>query len=152
MVNDRGHVSRLRPVPSQVKKDLSSRADIDLLMERFYAKAMADPLIGRFFTEVVNLDLRRHLPVIGDFWETALFGTGAYRKHGRHPLQVHGEIHRKSPLLPEHFDRWLQLFAETIDESFHGPVAGFARQRSEAIARRIMQFVTAIDPATTIDH
>ena len=138
-----GHVRRARSVSSQVEKDLTSRADIDLLMERFYAKAMTDPVIGRFFTEVVKLDLERHLPVIGDFWETALFGTGAYRKHGRHPLQVHAEIHQKSPLLPEHFDRWLHLFAETIDESFQGTVAGFARQRSESIARRMMQFVLA---------
>ena len=125
--------------------DITSRADIDALMVDFYGKAMTDPLIGRIFTEVAKLDLDHHLPVIGDFWESTLFGSTAYRKHGRNPLTVHAELDRKSPLEPRHFERWLELFTECVDRSFNGVRAEFAKQRGEQIARRMMQFL-AIAP------
>lgn len=124
-----------------MQADIESRADIDALMVRFYERAMVDDVIGRFFTEVVQLDLEHHLPIIGDFWETALFGTGAYRKHGRQPLAVHAEIDRKSPLREGDFARWLQLFTAAVDESFTGARADFAKERAGAIARRMLEFI-----------
>lgn len=110
-------------------------------MAQFYGRAMTDPVIGHFFTEVVKLDLEHHLPVIGDFWESTLLGTPAYRKHGRNPLEIHAVIDRKVPLLAEHFDRWLELFTETVEESFSGPRAGFAIERGRAIARRMAEYL-----------
>ena len=56
----------------EIKPDIETRAAIDALMQTFYGKAMTDEVIGRFFTEVVPLDLEQHLPVIGDFWESVL--------------------------------------------------------------------------------
>ena len=41
--------------------DISSRADIEVLVQKFYAKAMKDPLIAHFFTTAVSLDLEKHL-------------------------------------------------------------------------------------------
>ena len=55
-----------------------------------------------------------HLPVIGDFWESVLFGTGVYAKHRRNPLQVHGEIDEKRSLEAPHFNRWLAIFFECV--------------------------------------
>ena len=124
-----------------MKKDIENRVDIDDLMERFYEKAMKDETIGYLFTDVAKLDLEHHLPVIGDFWETLLFGVGKYQKHGRNPLKVHAEIHRKSPLFFEHFNRWLEIFAECVDESFAGTRADFIKQRAEMIANRMLSFV-----------
>jgi hemoglobin len=124
-----------------VRPDLASREDIDALMARFYGRAMADPLIGRFFNEVVHLDLERHLPVIGDFWESTLFGTGVYSRHRRNPLLIHAELSRLSPLEERHFRRWLELFSTTIDESFAGVRAEFLKQRSRAIARRMLEYL-----------
>ncbi|MHB1179871.1 MAG: group III truncated hemoglobin, partial [Daejeonella sp.] len=43
----------------------------------------------------------------------------------------------------EHFDRWLQLFNETIDELFEGKIAENARKRASSIAR-IMKAVKEI--------
>ena len=48
------------------KKDIETRADIDDLMNRFYVRAMTDETIGYIF-EIAELDLKHHLPVIGDF-------------------------------------------------------------------------------------
>ena len=122
-------------------KDIDSRQDIDALMVRFYGKAMTDPVIGHLFTDVAKLDLEHHLPVIGDFWESTLFGTGVYSRHGRNPLLIHAELDRQERLRPEHFQRWLALFRETVDESFAGMRAEYAKQRGHAIAQRMQQYL-----------
>jgi hemoglobin len=124
-----------------MKKDIQTRADIDLLMQRFYARAIADDVIGYIFTDVAKLDLEHHLPIIGDFWETLLFRKGDYSRHGRNPLEVHLDLNKRSPLLPEHFARWLVIFNETVDELFTGDVTAFIKVRAEAIAGRMLQSI-----------
>jgi hemoglobin len=103
-----------------MKKDIEDRADIDRLMRVFYSKAMADDTIGYIFTDVAKLDLDHHLPIIGDFWETLLFQTGNYARHGRNPLEVHGRLNQKTPLTSVTFadgfnygmNRWMSSFRE----------------------------------------
>ena len=124
-----------------MKQDIASREDIDALMVRFYGRAMSDPLIGPLFTDVAQLDLEHHLPVIGDFWESTLFGSGVYSRHRRNPLLVHAELDRKARLQPHHFQRWLELFTTAVDESFAGLRADYAKQRGHAIARRMLEFL-----------
>ncbi|MBN9296862.1 MAG: group III truncated hemoglobin [Filimonas sp.] len=114
-----------------MKGDITSRQDINVLLEAFYAKAINDDVIGFFFTEVTNLDLVKHLPVIGAFWENVLFGTGDYKGN---PMQVHKHIHHLSPFNKAHFDRWVTLFQGTVDELFEGEVAERAKQRAQSIA------------------
>lgn len=123
-------------------KDIETRADIDLLMNRFYERATADAIIGYIFTDVAKLDLQKHLPVIGDFWETLLFGTGDYQRHGRNPLRVHAELNEKTPLRFEHFARWLEIFNETVDAHFAGGRSDFLKMRAHAIANRMLEYVS----------
>jgi hemoglobin len=125
-----------------MNKDIENREDIDELMRAFYKRAIADDMIGFIFTDVAKLDLEHHLPIIGDFWETLLFRTGDYSKHGRNPLQVHGELNEKTPLSREHFGRWLEIFAETVDRKFAGDTAEFIKMRAAAIAERMLEFVS----------
>lgn len=131
---------RRRPHLSRVK-DIETRADIDELMQAFYARALADGVIGYIFTDVAKLDLEHHLPIIGDFWESLLFGTPAYSKHGRNPLLVHRELHEKSSLTAEHFQRWLEIFIATVDQMFDGERAEYLKQRAAAIAVRMQDFL-----------
>jgi len=126
------------------KQDINDRNDIDLLVLRFYTLAMADGVIGFIFTDVAKLDLGDHLPIIGDFWETIVFQTGVYAAQGNNPLEVHGRLNERTPLLPEHFDRWLEIFTETTDELFSGERADSIKLRAAAIADRMRQFVGAI--------
>jgi hemoglobin len=122
-------------------EDVESRADIDRLMQTFYERAIGDDVIGYIFTEVAKLDLEHHLPIIGDFWESLLFGTPAYQKHGRNPMLVHKDLHAKSPLTPEHFERWLEIFTATVDDLFDGENADHLKMRAGAIAARILEFL-----------
>jgi hemoglobin len=128
---------------SNGRTDIQNRADIDLLMKHFYQRAMSDDVIGFIFRDVAKLELDHHLPVIGDFWETIIFQNGVYLKHGRNPLQVHGELNEKVSLLPIHFERWLEIFTDTTDGLFEGERAEFIKLRASAIASRMMQFVGA---------
>ena len=113
-------------------RDIESRDDVVRLVDAFYARATTDPVIGHLFTEVARLDLEAHLPVMYDFWETLLLGVRTYRGNA---MQKHVELHRKSPLGPEHFERWLALFMETVDGLFAGERARTAREKAAYIAR-----------------
>ena len=125
-----------------MNKDIENREDIDELMRVFYERAIGDDVIGFIFTDVAKLDLDHHLPIIGDFWETLLFRTGDYSKHGRNPLQVHGNLNEKIPLRRKHFTRWLEIFTETVDQKFSGDTAEFIKMRAGAIAERMLEFVS----------
>ena len=109
--------------------DLQDRAGVAALVDAFYRRAVADPLIGPIFTDVARIDLDHHLPIITDFWETVLLGAGGYR---RDVLGLHAALDRRVPLRAEHFERWLELWTTTVDERFAGPVA----DRAKAEARR----------------
>jgi hemoglobin len=125
--------------------DLETRADIDALLRRFYARAMQDDLIGFIFTDVAKLDLDHHLPRIGNFWEQVLLQRPVYVGQ---PIAVHFPLHEAVTLEGGHFQRWFSLWAEAVDELFEGPMAVQAKRRAAIIAES-MQYRLGIvsDPA-----
>ena len=114
-----------------MKKDIADRKDIELLVNTFYDKVKADPLISHFFTETVKVNWERHLPVMYNFWDNALFFTGSYAGH---PLEVHKHLNNLSALQSEHFQQWNKLFIETVDELFEGEKATLAKNRAISIS------------------
>lgn len=112
-------------------KDISTRKDIQLLMEQFYEKVKRDATIGIIFNEIVPLDWDHHIPLIVDFWETILLDNPVYKANA---MEKHFDINRLYPLRKEHFDAWLRLFFSTLDENFQGPVASLAKKRATSIA------------------
>lgn len=130
-------------------RDVENRDDIDLLMREFYSRAMVDEKIGYIFTEVAKLDLDVHLPIIGDFWESMLFRSGDYGRHGRNPLQVHLALNMQEQLKREHFDRWLEIFHAVIDENFRGVYSETLKERAGFMANRILNFCRGV-PALEI--
>ena len=103
-----------------MKADIDNRADIDKLVNLFYERVKKDKTIGFIFNEVVKMNWEKHIPLIADFWETILLDNPVYKNNA---MEVHYDINRKLPLQPEHFETWLQLFNETIDELFEGKKA-----------------------------
>lgn len=114
-----------------MKNDVTDRAGLETMLAHFYEKALADEVIGFFFTQVVPLNMETHLPLITDFWESVVLGTRGY---GKNVMQVHQHIHDLSVIKKEHLDRWVQLFTQTIDEHFEGPNAILMAQRARSIA------------------
>jgi hemoglobin len=122
-----------------MKTDIQSREDILLLMQQFYQKLLADASISYLFTDVANINLEHHLPVLVDFWDSILFQSDTYRKNA---IQPHMGLHQKSPLKKTHFDTWLKYFFETVDELFEGEKAFMAKERAKSIAT-VMQIKTS---------
>ena len=111
-------------------KDIQTRKDIEKLLDEFYKKVVVDDLIGPFFTDVVQLDWEKHMPVMYDFWETTLLGNMKYKGN---PMTKHFELNRKKTLLPEHFERWLSLWKESVNNNFKGNKSEEAIQRAVQI-------------------
>jgi hemoglobin len=113
-------------------RDISDRADCERLVRAFYSRAMGDPLIGWLFVDVAKLDLEAHVPVIASFWETILLGSQTYAGGAFRP---HAELHMRAPLRAAHFERWLVLWCETVDELFAGERAELAKAHAIRVAR-----------------
>ena len=117
---------------SNLIPDIANRADLDQLIETFYGRVFADEQIGPFFTQIAPVVTpETHFPLLADFWETVLFGKNLYHHN---IIQKHVELHRKQPLEPHHFERWLSLFTTTVDQLFSGPVAEQAKIRAQSMA------------------
>lgn len=123
-------------MPNHKCSDINTAADIDHLVEVFYARVLSDPIIGFFFTDIAKVDLEKHLPVISAFWQLQLLGTPGYRGQ---TLATHAAIHQRAAMTADHFHRWLYLFAGTIDQLFAGPRADLAKTRAAKIAQSMQR-------------
>lgn len=115
----------------EIKPDIERRQDIDWVMRQFYTRLLADDRIAYLFTEVARINLEEHLPHLGHFWESILFDHNDYAKN---VMQIHADLHRRSPLSPEHFEIWLGYLHETIDSRFTGERAQKMKDRARGIA------------------
>jgi hemoglobin len=114
-----------------MKKDIETKADIQIFVDAFYAKMPSDDLVGHVFMDVAHVDFSKHLPKMYDFWEMLLMDGKNYQGA---PMRPHLEINQKLPLTPAHFARWLQLFYATLDEHFEGPKTEDAKLKARNIA------------------
>jgi len=114
-----------------MKKDITTRADIEQLIIAFYEKVKLDTTIGFIFNEVVKINWAHHIPIIVDFWESILLDNPVYKKNA---MEVHYDLNKKAPLQKEHFESWMHLFATTVDELFEGKIATSAKVRAQSIA------------------
>jgi hemoglobin len=78
------------------------------LVDRFYDKVRADPLLGPVFEPLVD-DWDAHKVLMTSFWSTVALRTGHYRGN---PLARHQPL----PIDVTHFQRWLALWQETAGE------------------------------------
>lgn len=127
-------------------KDIGTRADLVILLNDFYSKAVHDSVIGHFFTQVIPLDLKKHIPIIADFWETILLNGSSYSRNAMLP---HIHINQLSAMEKRHFDRWLNLFTESVNKLFQGEIAETAKQRALSIATVIQ---IRISKSSTINY
>ena len=114
-----------------MKKDIENREDIIRMVNNFYEKVKPDKTISYFFSQVAGIDWEKHLPVMYNFWENIIFHVGGYTGN---PMKHHIDLHQKSPMKKEHFNRWIELFNETVDELFEGEKAEQAKLRALSIA------------------
>jgi len=125
-----------------MNKDITNRSDIDLLVNAFYQKALKDSTIGYIFTEVSNINLEEHLPMICLFWESILLDKKGYKGN---PMLKHIELNRKEKLTSVHFDRWIELWEASVKEYFTGKVAEKAVSQAKSIKVLMMYKIKQSD-------
>ncbi len=127
--------------PIHTNRDLNTHDDIVTLVDGFYDKVNRDALLGPIFNEVAGVDWAAHLPTMYRFWESMLFGAGSYEGA---PFPKHAVL----PVQQAHFERWLSLFAQTVNENFSGPKSEEAKSRAVCIADTFARRMgLLIDPA-----
>ncbi len=110
-----------------MKQEIKTTEQIKELVDAFYTKVNANKLLSPVFNEEANVNWETHLPKMYKFWSTQLIGTADYT--GR-PFPPHMEL----SIGKAHFEQWLTLFVETIDENFIGDVAEMAKTKAKNIA------------------
>lgn len=110
-----------------MKTDISTREDVVLFVDSFYEKVRIDDLIGPIFAGIIKDDWQPHLEKMYRFWETVLLDSHTYSGA---PFMPHAQL----PLEKKHFNRWLLLFDQTLDQHFGGPVAEEAKARAAKMA------------------
>jgi len=96
------------------------------LVDAFYAKVRADPLLGPVFAARIA-DWGPHLEQMRLFWSSVALMSGRY--HGR-PMQAHAKLAVEAA----HFDRWVELFRATAQEIGQPEAAMHLNERAERIA------------------
>ncbi|MCL6523696.1 MAG: group III truncated hemoglobin [Thermoflavifilum sp.] len=114
-----------------MKKPLNSRADVEQLVNLFYDRVKADELIGPIFQDIARVNWNKHLPIMYDFWSSILLDEDVYHRNAMIP---HLDLNKRFPLQETHFQRWLQLFDETVNTYFEGEKAALAKFRAHSIA------------------
>lgn len=125
--------------------DIVDRDDIEHLVRDFYRAAAMDDLLGPVF-EAARVDWNAHIATLIDFWSWQLLGEPGYDGH---PLRAHEPIHARTPLSHVHYQRWIALFCETIDESFRGPRADVAKGRGRKMAAAMERLLAGVSASGT---
>lgn len=127
------------PVPetadrrAALSREITARTGLDApvlerLLRTFYAAAKNDPLLGPAFAGVE--DWEEHIRRITRFWCSVALMAGGYQGQ---PLQAH----RKLPIGPQHFARWLVLFEQTCREHLSPEGVDHMMERARRIARSL---------------
>jgi hemoglobin len=101
--------------------------DIKKLVDAFYAKVREDTLLGPIFNKVIQDKWPEHLEKLYCFWQTVLLEEHTYYGSPFSP-------HLRLPVEKEHFDRWLSLFDETLDDFYTGEKVTEAKWRASKMA------------------
>ena len=103
---------------------------IRTLVETFYGRVRQDPQLGPIFNREVE-DWDAHLAKLTDFWSSVMLMTGRFK--GR-PMMAHAAV---GDITPDHFVRWLELFAETATEVCPPAAAALFSDRARTIGRSL---------------
>lgn len=107
--------------------DITQLEHIKKLVDSFYGKVREDDLLKDIFNGVIGDRWQIHLEKMYRFWQTVLLNEQTYQGSPFFP-------HIKLPIHQEHFERWVKLFRETVDEHFAGENAAFAKAQAERMA------------------
>lgn len=107
--------------------NISNISDIKLLVNSFYNKVKEDELLAEIFESKLHNNWPQHLEKMYRFWQTVLLEEQTYSGS---PFAPHAKLN----INKEHFERWMELFNNTVDEHFSGEKAEEAKWRAGKMA------------------
>jgi hemoglobin len=108
-------------------KEIAAIEEIKVLVDTFYGKVREDDMLAHIFNDVIQDHWPQHLEKLYRFWQTVLLNEHTYVGS---PFVPHAHL----PVGKEHFDRWIELFNQTVDELYTGKIAEEAKWRAGKMA------------------
>lgn len=113
--------------------DLDSFEELFEMVTRQYSDVVQDELLAPYFTfGSGHLDWQAHIESVADYWQHVVLLTPDYDID---VLEGHRHLHVHRAFNPELFDRWLEIFLDTVDGGWSGPNASLAKKRATGMAR-----------------
>ncbi len=109
------------------KHDIATLADIQNLVDQFYGKIRRDGKLKDIFDGIIQNRWPEHLEKMYRFWQTVLLEEHTY--YGS-PFSPHAHL----PVDKSHFEQWIALFVDTVDENFSGEKADRAKWQGQRMA------------------
>jgi hemoglobin len=103
--------------------DILTSQGIKLLVDDFYEKVRQNEALSTVFNNAIGDNWPKHLEKMYSFWETVLLDQPSYTGS---PFLNHAKL----PIQKQHFDMWITLFNQTVDEHFEGEKANEAKWRA----------------------
>jgi hemoglobin len=110
------------------KRDIVAIEDIKLMVDSFYGKIQEDAILSFIFNDRIRDRWSEHLEKMYKFWQTVLLDEHTY--FGA-PFPPHATL----DINYTHYERWVQLFNETIEHLFIGDKAQEAKWRGQKMAQ-----------------
>jgi hemoglobin len=109
------------------RRDISDLDDVRSLVNTFYGKVREDKILGPIFKDRIGKEWPRHLEQMCRFWQTVLLREHTYSGA---PFQRHTKL----PVGHVHFEKWMELFHDSVDALFAGEKAEEAKWRGNKMA------------------
>ena len=106
-------------------------AQLEELVDRFYAKVREDEILGPIFNRAIA-DWPEHLEKLSAFWSSVMLTSGRYKGN---PMASH--LKHRGAIRPAMFDRWLELWRETARETLDERGAAGVIAKAERIAESL---------------
>lgn len=118
-----------------MKSDITTRNDIELLVNSFYDKVRKDDTLAAFFTHIT---WEEHLEIMYNFWEAMLFQT---QKHRGDLMARHVKVDEQKRTEKAHYTQWVNLFNSTVDEHFEGEKAVLAKNYAHNLSQMMQSAI-----------
>lgn len=113
------------------REDIQNLEDIKILVNEFYDSIRKDELLGPIFNSIIKNRWSEHLEKMYRFWQTVLLEEHTY--YGS-PFPPHAQM----PIEKLHFDQWIKLFSNTVDNYFQGEKADKAKWQGSRMANMFL--------------
>ena len=106
------------------------------VVDTFYGRLREDQLLGPVFAGVIGIEWEPHLDKMKSFWSSVLLASRAYKGN---PMIAHLQLPR---LTGHHFERWLQLWGETVAYLCSDELAALLNRKAQMIGENLLYSIT----------